>query len=103
VQSKKHTSKVTTGTPKHSGIPCATVLTVSFVLSRVIGLSCHPRLRLFRKLDLGVERSGPHDFSVRRKRALVSRALSVRRIPRPTFVTRRPPLLMGARRPKGYC
>jgi hypothetical protein len=44
-KTKKHTSEVTTGTPKHSGIPCATVLTVSFVLSRVIGLSRHPRLR----------------------------------------------------------
>jgi hypothetical protein len=32
---------VTTGSPKHSGIPCAMVLTVSFVLSLVIGLSCH--------------------------------------------------------------
>jgi hypothetical protein len=29
-----------TGTP---GIPCAMVLTVSFVLSPVIGLSCHRR------------------------------------------------------------
>jgi hypothetical protein len=25
-KSKKHMSKVTTGTPKHSGIPCAMVL-----------------------------------------------------------------------------
>jgi hypothetical protein len=37
-ETKKHTSKVTTGTPKRSGIPCAMVLTVSFVLSPVIGL-----------------------------------------------------------------
>jgi hypothetical protein len=29
---------VTTGSPKHSGIPCAMVLTVSFVISPVIGL-----------------------------------------------------------------
>jgi len=42
---KKRTSVVTTGTPKHSGIPCAMVLTVSFVLSLVIGLSCHHPLR----------------------------------------------------------
>jgi hypothetical protein len=42
------------------------VLTVSFVLSPVIGLSCHRRrwLRLHR-LDAGVEASGPHDFAVR--------------------------------------
>jgi hypothetical protein len=37
-ESKKHTSEVTTGSPKHSGIPCAMVLTVSFELSPVIGL-----------------------------------------------------------------
>ena len=43
------------------------VLTVSFVLSPAIGLSCHrhPREPGSRKLDAGVEASGPHDFSVR--------------------------------------
>jgi hypothetical protein len=42
------------------------VLTVSFALSPVIGLSCHRRLREnSRKLDAGVEASGPHDFAVR--------------------------------------
>ena len=45
-------------------------------LSPVIGLVCHRRLRgvsrplgltsPFRKLDAGVEASGPHDFAVRR-------------------------------------
>ena len=50
------------GTP---GIPYAMVLTVSFVLSPVIGLVCHRHLRLWRRLDAGVEASGPHDFSVR--------------------------------------
>jgi hypothetical protein len=29
-----------------SGLPCAMVLTVSFALSSVTGLSCHRRLRL---------------------------------------------------------
>jgi hypothetical protein len=44
-KNKKHTSKVTTGTPKHPGIPRAMVLTASFALSLVIGLSCHhPRV-----------------------------------------------------------
>jgi hypothetical protein len=45
------------------------VLTVSFVISPVIGLSCHRRLRIsaIYKLDAGVEASGPHDFSVRKK------------------------------------
>jgi len=32
---KKHAELVTTGSPEHSGIPCAMVLTVSFVLSPV--------------------------------------------------------------------
>src|SRR5260370_38057052 len=43
------------------------VLTVSFVLSPVIGLVCHRRLRsCLRRLDAGVEASGPHDFAVRK-------------------------------------
>jgi hypothetical protein len=52
------------------------VLTVSFVLSPVIGLSCHrhqadmvrPPGRARKTtagLDAGVEASGPHDFAVR--------------------------------------
>ena len=53
------------------------VLTVSFVLSPVIGLSCHRRLAnggksapgradlASARLDAGVEASGPHDFIVR--------------------------------------
>ena len=63
---KKHTSKVTTVTPETPGIPRAMVLTVSFVLSPVIGLSCHRRLaNTSAKLDASVETSGPHDFAVR--------------------------------------
>ena len=42
---KKHTSIVTTGSPEHPGLPCAMVLTVSFVLSPVTGLCCHRRRR----------------------------------------------------------
>jgi hypothetical protein len=42
------------------------VLTVSFVLSPAIGLSCHRHpARLLTRLDAGVEASGPHDFTVR--------------------------------------
>jgi hypothetical protein len=42
------------------------VLTGSFVLSSAIGLDCHRRQRDYsRRLDAGVEASGPHDFSVR--------------------------------------
>jgi hypothetical protein len=43
---EKHTSVVTTGTPPSSGLPCAMVLTVSFVLFSVTGLCCHRRLRM---------------------------------------------------------
>ena len=35
----------------------------------------------FRRLDAGVEASGPHDFAVRRTRASSLRALDVHRIP----------------------
>jgi hypothetical protein len=66
---KKHTSIVTTVTPETPGIPCAMVLTASFALSSVTGLSCHrcgPRcFRHRRQRDASVGASGPHDFSVR--------------------------------------
>src|SRR5205814_8299346 len=66
VQNKKAHEVVTTGSPEQPGIPRAMVLTVSFVLSPVIGLCCHRRQRnYFRQLDAGVEASGPHDFAVR--------------------------------------
>jgi hypothetical protein len=39
-----------------------------------------------RQLDLGIERSGPHDFAVR-SGTFVQRTASVHRIPRPTSVT----------------
>src|SRR5260370_39442342 len=59
------------------------VLTVCFVLSPAIGLSCHRRLAEFApaRLDAGVEASGPHDFTVRKARALVSSAACVHHIP----------------------
>ena len=73
-----------TGTP---GLPCAMVLTVSFVLSPVIGLVCHRhRRKNFRQLDAGVEASGPHDFAVR-KSALSSLAPPAPTASRPASVT----------------
>src|ERR1700681_1099790 len=91
------------------------VLTASFVLSPVIGLVCHRRWRIeaclhpvgptcLRKLDAGVEASGPHDFAVRsnisrqhaidRSQATARPAITLRaqscrvhRIPCPTSVT----------------
>ena len=58
---------------EQSGIPCAMVLTISFVISPVIGpgigLSCPRHLRIIiRKLGASVEASGPHDFTVRFRR-----------------------------------
>jgi hypothetical protein len=44
-KSRKHTSVVTTVAPGHPAFPHAMVLTVSFVLSPVIGLSCHRHWR----------------------------------------------------------
>jgi hypothetical protein len=42
------------------------VLTASFVISLVTGLSCHHRLADHpAKLDASVGASGPHDFAVR--------------------------------------
>jgi hypothetical protein len=44
------------------------VLTVSFVLSLAIGLSCHHcqcDAEHRHQLDISVEMSGPHDFTVR--------------------------------------
>jgi hypothetical protein len=43
---KKAHALATTGTPQTTGIPCAMVLTVSFVLSSVTGLFCHRHLRI---------------------------------------------------------
>jgi len=66
MQNKKayeHSHHGHTGTP---GIPYAMVLTVSFVISPVIGLCCHRRWwKIFHQLDASVEASGPHDFAVR--------------------------------------
>src|SRR3954467_8072541 len=57
---------VTTGSPEQPGIPRAMVLTVSFVISPVIGLSCHRHRQVTTcQLDTSVEASGPHAFPVR--------------------------------------
>jgi hypothetical protein len=67
LQQKKQAA-VTTGSAGSTGIPCAMVLTVSFVLSPGTGLSCPRRQRdakHHRQLDLSVGRPGPYDFAVR--------------------------------------
>jgi hypothetical protein len=72
------TRVVTTSPPERPAFPHAMVLTVSFALSPVIGLSCHRHLadigfvrpgraeKTSARLDAGVEASGPHDFAVRK-------------------------------------
>jgi hypothetical protein len=57
------------------------VLTVSFVLSPVIGLFCHRRRwSCLHRLDASVEASGPHDFAVRIS-AIRQKRIRVHRIP----------------------
>jgi hypothetical protein len=69
---------VTTGSPKRSGIPCTMVLTVSFVLFPVTGLSCHRRSRdRTRRLGISVGMPEPHDFAVRAHAFVRARALHV--------------------------
>src|SRR3954451_5390461 len=86
-KSKKAHEVVTTGSPEQPGIPRAMVLTVSFVISPVIGLVCHRRRRNhFRQLDASVEAPGPHDFAVRVS-TFRQACYRVHRIPCPTFVT----------------
>jgi hypothetical protein len=76
------------------------VLTVYFVLSLAIGLSCHHHRRDAkhrRPLDAGVEASGPHDLAVRRLiRSSVASKASI--ASRPTFVTMANAPLMGGTR-----
>jgi hypothetical protein len=62
------------------------VLTVSFVLSPVIGLFVTVICVMKRKLDASVEASGPHDFAVRVS-TFRQACFSVHRIPYPTSVT----------------
>jgi hypothetical protein len=82
---------VTTGSPKHHGIPCAMVFPVSFVLFPVTGLSCHRRLLGVLgpvgptpprcRLSASVGAPEPHDFAVRARTASSLRYSRVHRIP----------------------
>jgi hypothetical protein len=93
---------VTTGSAKSSGIPCAMVLTVSFVLSPGDRAFLPPSLTRFiepSELGASVGAPGPHDFSVRVTLAFVLRNSRVHRIPRSTFVTiAKRPLVSAGRR-----
>src|ERR1700743_3431014 len=78
---------------KQSGLPCAMVLTVSFVLSPVTGLivTVAPEKLASQERNASIGASGPHDFVVRvsivRPRQTARRRHRVHRIPHPTFVT----------------
>jgi hypothetical protein len=77
------------------------VLTVSFVLSPVIGLFCHRHQRnCFHQLNASVEASGPHDFAVRLS-AIRQKRIRVHRIP-PRVRDDRDTPLCGTRR-RGFC
>jgi len=93
----KHTSVVAAVTPDSPGIPARNGFNGYFVLSPVIGLVCHRHLRsCLRKLDAGVEASGPHDFAVRstRLRQRLRRALSAS--PPKLWRRRKAPLVCSA-------
>src|ERR1700694_4608344 len=110
---RQHTSVVTTGPPEPPAFPHAMVLTVSFVLSPVIGLYCHRRLRIkaclrpvgptcLRKLDAGVEASGPHDFAVRELHLSSARRSIAHRPIEPALRSRTRPTLPRPPHPVPY-
>jgi hypothetical protein len=67
--------------------PARMVLTVSFVVSLVIGLSCHHRRRVCPTGLISASRYQDHTTSPSATSAFVSCARRVHRIPRPTLVT----------------
>jgi len=80
------------------------VLTVSFALSLVTGLSCHHRLADHpTKLDASVGASGPHDFAVRFMRRSSARRQSVHRIPPHVRDDRETPLCRDGTESKYSC
>jgi hypothetical protein len=85
---KKHASVVTTVTPESPGIPRATVLTVSFVLSPVSRAFLPPSPTDHHPISL-ISASGyqDHTTSPSARRTPVRRACRVHRIPHPTSVT----------------
>jgi hypothetical protein len=101
VQNKKHTSVVTTVTPGSPGIPRAMVLTVSFVLSPVIGLVCHRRWRITANLTPASRRQD-HTTLPSASAQFVKRAARVHRIPPRVRDDREPPL-WGTGRRGIYC
>ena len=78
---------------RQSGLPCAMVLTVSFVLSPVTGLFATViQWSCLHRLDASIGASGPHDFAVRLG-AVRQQHVSVHRIPPRVRDDREPPPL----------
>ena len=76
------------GFTEHSGIPCATVLTVSFVLSPETGFVVSvPSATRKRCRRVGISVGKDHTTSPSASAAFVRRTASVHRVPCPTFVT----------------
>jgi hypothetical protein len=73
------------------------VLTVSFVVSSVIGflVTVIPEKLASQELDASAEASGPHDFAVPKINALVSSTAHVHRIPPRVRDDRDTPLRVG--------
>ena len=86
MQNKKAYELVTTGKAGVPGIPHAMVLTVSFVISPVIGLVCHRRFASAQNLTPASRRqdhtTSPSAFSTVRQRCLIASIAS-----RPASVT----------------
>jgi len=76
VQNKKAHEVVTTGSPDQPGIPARNGFTAYFVLSPVIGLSCHRRLR--NETQTWRQRRGVRTTRLRRPRQQRSSALPSR-------------------------
>src|SRR6202166_3755610 len=95
--SVESTRVVTTVAPEHPAFPHAMVLTVSFVLSPVIGLVCHRRLRFPADLTPASRRQD-HTTLPSASAQFVKRAARVHRIPPRACDDREPPLWGTGRR-----
>src|SRR5436305_3179497 len=86
MQNKKAYELVTTGRPDDPAFPHAMVLTVSFVISPVIGLCCHRRFASAQNLTPASRRqdhtTSPSAFNTVRQRCLIASIAS-----RPASVT----------------
>jgi hypothetical protein len=90
---QKSTGVEATGTPENPAFPHAMVLTVSFVLSPVIGLFCHRHQRIISANLTPASRRQDHTTSPSAISAFVKGAASVHRIPSRVRDDRETPLV----------